>query len=209
MKLTKFYTKITKQVRKHAPFILIAAAIITISIIHVIGFAGSFIPQLFAGLTPQAHSAEVTIAAPITTATPKTIRIEKVGINLPIISVPLKNGTWQVHEGMANYAEGTSYISEKEGNVGIFAHDRANGFTRIKELAIGDTISITTTNGYIALYTITSKYDTMPSDVEVFYPTVKPTLTLVTCNGTFSDQRFIIKAELSSLKPEPTYDYAF
>ena len=47
--------------------------------------------------------------------------------------VPLKDGTWEVHEGMANHAKETGLISKTGGNVGIYAHDKKNGFANIKK----------------------------------------------------------------------------
>src|SRR5690606_15434142 len=63
---------------------------------------------------------------------PESISISDINVNLNVVSSPLKNGTWEVFDGVANFAEGTSLVSSQSGNVGLFAHDRSNGFTRIK-----------------------------------------------------------------------------
>ncbi len=126
---------------------------------------------------------------------PKRIIIDKVGIDLPVVSVPLKGGTWQVNTGVANYAEGTNLVSIESGNVGLFAHDRKKGFADIKNLKVGDTISIYGTL-HKATYSVEYSSVTVPDKVDVFYSTAEPTLTLVTCDGSFSQKRFIVRAKL-------------
>ncbi len=130
---------------------------------------------------------------------PTQITIAKADIDLPVVSVKLDQGTWAVTDGVGNYALETSRVSNKSGNVGIFGHDRADAFTRIKVLEIGDSITIKTADNKIATYKVTSTTVSDPTNVETFYPTSNPTLTLVTCDGFFSQQRYIVKAQLTSL----------
>lgn len=130
---------------------------------------------------------------------PTEISIEKIGLNLKVVESPLINGTWNTYQGVANYAEGTSGINGKTGNIGIFAHDRTDGFTNIKLLKVGDSIVIKGENTK-ATYTVEKSSIANPSDVEVFYPTSEPKLTLITCEGAFSQQRYVIVAQLSNLE---------
>lgn len=131
--------------------------------------------------------------------TPESIKIEKSGINLNVVSMPLVNGTWEVKKGFANYAEGTSLINGIDGNVGIYAHDTDAEFTNIKTLQTGDIISVYA-GGYKIKYEVKSVQNTGPEDVDVFYPTDKPILTLVTCDGILSQLRFVLKAELVEIE---------
>lgn len=131
--------------------------------------------------------------------TPESIKIEKSGINLNVVSMPLVNGTWEVKPGVANYAEGTSLINSIDGNVGIYAHDTNSDFSKIKELQPGDVISVYA-GGYKFKYEVKSTQTTSPEDLDVFYPTDKPTLTLVTCDGILSQLRFALKAELVEIE---------
>lgn len=209
MKQFRTIIKAKDDALKNLPYFAVASVITVISFMHIAGFTGSFMPRVIAELTDS--KTPVVASTPVRSdkSVPTAITISKVGIALPVVSVPLENGTWKVNEGVANYAEGTSFVSDKEGNVGIYAHDKANGFTRIKELQVGDTIEIRTSDNYIALYTIRSKYDTIPSNVEEFNVTDEPTLTLVTCTGTLSEKRHIVKAKLVSLKKATTNTYDF
>jgi len=140
---------------------------------------------------------------------PDRIQMDKVGIDLPVVHVPLRNGTWQVNTGVANFAEGTSLVNTKLGNVGIFAHDRKKGFTDIKKLVEGDTIYVYGTykkDGEAgetllrASYSVESSSITAPKDVDVFNSTEEPKLTLLTCEGVFSQTRYVLTAKLVEIE---------
>jgi LPXTG-site transpeptidase (sortase) family protein len=130
---------------------------------------------------------------------PEHIKIENANIDLPVVSVPLENGTWKVNAGVANFAQGTSIVNTNTGNVGIFAHNRKNAFAGIQNLTEGSAIEVTG-QGYIATYRVEKTGTVQPDQIDVFYPTVEPNLTLVTCEGTFSEKRYIIQAKLVSIK---------
>jgi LPXTG-site transpeptidase (sortase) family protein len=130
---------------------------------------------------------------------PERIIIEKAEIDLPIVSVPLENGTWQVNAGVANYAEGTSLVSSNDGNVGIFAHDRKDAFSNIKTLLTGSDIIVVGKNKR-AKYKVHSASVIAPTAVNVFFPTEEPTLTLITCDGVFSEKRYMVKAKLVEIE---------
>jgi LPXTG-site transpeptidase (sortase) family protein len=130
---------------------------------------------------------------------PERIVIESLKIDLPVISVPLINGTWQVHAKVANFAEGTSLINGEEGNVGIFAHNRKDAFAEIKNLKQGDEI-ILSAGERKAVYEVESNQVVLPDSVSVFYPTKEPKLTLVTCDDYWGTRRFIIQARLIEME---------
>ena len=130
---------------------------------------------------------------------PEHITIPNANIDLGIVSVPLENGTWKVNTGVANYAEGTSKVTTLGGNVGIFAHNRKNGFLGIQDVAEGSSIEVYG-NNYEATYRVSKTAIANPDQVDVFYATQDSTLTLVTCDGTFSEKRYILSADLVSIK---------
>ena len=130
---------------------------------------------------------------------PTRIVMGKVGINLAVVSVPLKNGTWEVYDKVANFAQGTSLVNAKTGNVGIYGHDRVTAFTKIKQLVKGDTI-IVYGDGQKATYSVVSYQQIEPTDVAVFNPTKDPMLTLTTCDGVFSQKRYEVRAKLVKIE---------
>lgn len=129
---------------------------------------------------------------------PEQIVIESVGINLPIVPVPLENGTWEVIDSVANYALGTSLVNPIEGNVGIYGHDRDYVFSPVKNLKNGDEIFIFAKD-YMAVYIVRESMVLEPEKVDVFYPTENPILTLVTCEGVFSQRRYALVAEFDRI----------
>lgn len=147
-------------------------------------------------VTPVA-SASADVNQPFT---PERIIIKSVNIDLPVVSVPLTNGTWQVNAGVANYAEGTSLVNKNEGNVGIFAHDREDGFSRIKKVLTASDIIVLGKNTR-AIYQVQSASVIAPTAVNVFYPTTGPVLTLITCDGVFSEKRYMVQARLIRVEP--------
>jgi len=147
-------------------------------------------------------SPSVTPSEKISAFKPERIIIQDAKIDLDVVSVPLKNGTWEVNDGVGNYAEGTSLVNKDTGNVGIFGHDRVNAFHSIKSLLTGSDAHgiILIGNNYRAIYKITSASVISPTAINVFYPTKEPTLTLITCEGLFSDKRYMIKATLVKIE---------
>lgn len=129
---------------------------------------------------------------------PEHIVIDKVTMALPIVSVPLQNGTWAVHPHVANYAEGTSLVNAKSGNVGLYGHERVDAFLNIYKLEKGDAI-VLLGSGEKATYKVTSSAVVDPTDVNVFYPTSTPQLTLITCSGVFYDKRYMVRASLVNI----------
>ena len=130
---------------------------------------------------------------------PERITITDSNIDLKVVSIPLKNGTWEVVPKVANYAEGTSLVNEKEGNVGIFAHARPDAFKRIKNLQPGNEI-IVYGESYKAIYKVDHSAIVDPTDVKVFYPEERPVLTLVTCEGLNDEHRYMVRAKLIKIE---------
>lgn len=165
------------------------------------GISSTFASAFEATVTPVKPSPKPTKAQEKTDSfAPERIVIPGVGIDLLVFSVPLKNGTWEVLPHVANYAEGTSLINPTKGNVGIYAHDRLDGFTRIKELLTGSDIIVYGLTQK-ATYKVITTDVVAPSDVSVFDQTDKPILTLITCDGLFSEKRYMVQAELIKIEP--------
>ncbi len=148
----------------------------------------------FASKTPT-----VTPVKTLSAFTPERIVISSVEIDLPVFSVPLRDGTWELLPHVANFAEGTSLVNDKEGNVGLFANDRLDGFTRIQQLN-NNTEIVVYGNGQKATYKVTSSRLAKTTDTNVFAPTKTPILTLVTSDETFSNKQYIVKAALVKIE---------
>lgn len=130
---------------------------------------------------------------------PEKIVVPSVKIEKEIVSVPLRNGTWEVHESVANYAEGTSLVNSKEGNVGIYGHAKTNAFLPIKNVKAGEMIELYG-SGYKATYKVIKTDIVSQNAVEIFDSTQKPSVTLITCHGPQDAYRYMVRAELISIE---------
>lgn len=182
-------------------YVLVGGIILFLSIFQLGGvtlfLTDSFIPG--DGIVAGASVANCEEKVSNKNLVPDRISIDKIKLDLPIVSVKLSGGTWEVHDKVANFASETSVITSNGGNVGIFAHDREPGFAKIKHLSNGDLITVSSGN-FLATYRVVESEVMQPHDVEAFYPTKNPMLTLVTCDGSFSEQRYVLKAELINLE---------
>lgn len=189
--------KIIKSGRRRSPVIVICIILLAFSLLQLTNLVVFAATEL---VSPTAPIKLSPICKQDThTGTPTRIQISKADIDLSIVDVPLKDGTWEVHEGMANHAKETGLVTKNAGNVGIYAHDKQNGFSNIKKLVKGDIVTVYTASGQKATYVVSSISVAESTSVNTFYPTSAPTLTLVTCDGAFSEQRYIVKASLISL----------
>ncbi|OQX50809.1 hypothetical protein B5M47_03080 [candidate division CPR3 bacterium 4484_211] len=130
---------------------------------------------------------------------PQKIVIPALNLDLKVVSVPMTNGTWEVNDHVANFAQGTSLPNGVGGNTGIYGHDRPQVFAPIKKLKTGDQIEILTQNSRF-IYHVENSYRVTPDRIDIFYSTPQPVLTLLTCDGLFSKQRYAVKANLMKIE---------
>jgi LPXTG-site transpeptidase (sortase) family protein len=114
------------------------------------------------------------------------VEIPSLGINLPVVGVPLKNGEWNVSwlGNQAGWLEGSAFPSWS-GNSVLTSHVYgSNGlpgpFVNLNKLKYGDKIII---HAYGAKYTYEVRANTVvePDDASIFRHEEKAWLTLVTC----------------------------
>ena len=120
------------------------------------------------------------------------IKIEKINLLYPILNV---NNEDSMKKSI------TKFYGDKlnqEGNVTLAGHNNFDGtmFGKLKDLEIGDKITILDLNNHSITYEIFNKYVTDPNDVSIVNSTKEgiKEITLVTCtNG--NKNRLIIKAK--------------
>jgi LPXTG-site transpeptidase (sortase) family protein len=115
-----------------------------------------------------------------------TVEIPSLGINIPIVGVPLKNGEWNVSwlGNQAGWLEGSAFPSYN-GNSVLTSHVYlSNGlpgsFVNLNQLKFGDRIIV---HAYGQKYVFEVRTNTVvgPIDISIFKHEEKPWLTLVTC----------------------------
>ena len=126
---------------------------------------------------------------------PVSIHMATVGIELPITIHSMSNNTWEVTDSTANVTAESLPLDAEKGNVIVYGHDRSDSFSRIKALTAGDHV-ILKTHKSSWLYTVTTVENTTPDNLQWIEPTDNPVLTLITCDGLFSESRTIVRASL-------------
>lgn len=161
--------------------------------------------SLAAPATPEPPTAEPPTAEPMTAepptadplisaSAPTGVRVPSIGVDEQLIDLSLSpDGTAEVPQ---DYDRAGWYTpGGRPGGVGptvILGHvDSTTGpavFFRLREVAVGDDIELTTADGGTARYTVTSveSYgkDAFPT-FEVFGATLDDVVRLVTCGGAF------------------------
>lgn len=116
------------------------------------------------------------------------IRIPKIEVDSPVVEAPLEKGEWQVPKFVAGHLEGTANPGEV-GNVALSGHVESiasgNVFARLKELSIGDDVTLFSTGGPSS-YTVIEIKVVKNDDLSVVAPTPEPVLTLITCTGSWN-----------------------
>jgi LPXTG-site transpeptidase (sortase) family protein len=139
-----------------------------------------------------------------------TVEIPSLGINIPIVGVPLKNGGWDVSwlGNQAGWLEGSAFPSWN-GNSVLTSHVYgSNGlpgpFVGLNALKYGDKIVI---HAYGQKYTFEVRINQVvePNDASIFKHEEKSWLTLVTCKeydaGTNTyKKRVVVRAVLISVE---------
>ena len=127
------------------------------------------------------------------------------GIRTPIVSSYLNGTSWDVDDlgRNAGHLQGTAWITDP-GNVVLAGHAEvfsgAGGvFSTLDTLNPGDPLIITQ-NGAQAVYNVIEAMYVQPDNLEPFYPSRSPRLTLTTCSDydllqNAYQQRYVVIAE--------------
>jgi LPXTG-site transpeptidase (sortase) family protein len=164
--------------------------------------ATGFAPNMETKVLPQPKSLAYA-------ATDLLLEIPSLGVKIPIVGVPKKNGAWDVSwlGKQAGWLDGTAFPSWS-GNSVLTSHVYlANGlpgpFVNLGKLKYGDKIII---HAYGQKYTfeVRTNQTVAPNDTSALKHEVKPWLTLVTCKeydektNTYK-KRVIVRAVLVSV----------
>lgn len=127
---------------------------------------------------------------PIPTTPPNTIIIPSVNVNLPIAKGTIVDNKWVLYDDKVSWLA-TSQTAGR-GNVILYAHNRDKLFGTLKDLEIGQEISLKQ-DGKSYVYQVTQKRRVTPHDVDAILSN-NDQLTLYTCDGSFDQKRLIVIA---------------
>jgi LPXTG-site transpeptidase (sortase) family protein len=153
-----------------------------------------------------AYRAQATLNQPKSANGPAEISGQPVRIILPgeSIDLPVVKGyyiratqTWYVSPNSANYAPNTALINNQKGASLIYGHALNYIFGNTRNIKAGDKAIVYTQNGHIFEYEFSSQVTVDPSDTQVFSEVDnKPVLKLLTCGGSWSQNRRIMTFNL-------------
>lgn len=108
--------------------------------------------------------------------------------------------SWTLSNDKAHFATVTPEPNNKTGNTFIYGHNIPEIFGRLTEAALGDTATITTTNGHTFTYKLVAIRDVDPNDTSAIQDHKAPILTVQTCSGLWFENRRMFTFELSEAR---------
>ena len=124
---------------------------------------------------------------------PSRVVVERVKIDLEVKEAKVINGEWEVFANFAGWGVGSG-IPGRAGNVVVFAHARIGLFYPLKDVRVGDEVSIFTKNNNYK-YKIFDIKSVTPQDLSVIDKSENEILTLYTCSGYADLKRLIVVAK--------------
>ena len=128
------------------------------------------------------------------TGQPSKVSVPRLGIDLAIIEgeYDKKKDAWTLSDDKAQFATMTSLPNNEAGNTFIYGHNTDAVFAPLASLKTNDIARVKTTNGLTFQYRYTGKQIVDPKTTSILAPTDTPRLTLMTCEGIFSQTRRVM-----------------
>jgi LPXTG-site transpeptidase (sortase) family protein len=141
--------------------------------------------------TARLYSVDVKIEPAVSGARPIELAIPRLGVKLAIKEggFDRANG-WALDWQHAFYAQETELVGNQGSHTLIYGHDTAEVFKPTKQLAKGDQLIITTKDNQRLEYYFEASVNVPPTDVSILSKqSSQPEVTLLTCDGTFEQER--------------------
>lgn len=139
---------------------------------------------------PSVAAQKAIKSIPTPKTPPAAISIPAISLNLPIAKAAIVNNQWILYDDRVSWLA-TSQIAG-QGNVILYAHNRDKLFGSLKNLEIGQEITLQQ-DGKNYAYQVIQKRKVTPHDVDAILSNNNQ-LTLYTCDGSFDQKRLIVIA---------------
>lgn len=130
---------------------------------------------------------------------PDRIMLDRLSVDLPVQRGEYDEQTkeWSLNDEAAFFVTTTSLPNDNKGNTFIYGHNNQKIFGSLASVVVGDLVTIQTTNGHSFVYQYRDDSVVTPSSTEVLdsNPT-SPTLTIMTCDGLWSEGRRLMYFDL-------------
>jgi len=142
--------------------------------------------------------------ATIKSGNPTRLRIERIGIDLPV-----QNGTydaatnsWSLSDDSAYFATTTAAPNDAHGNTFIYGHNTDAVLAKTAAIQPGDVATVATSNGFVFRYVYTGDTSVTPDKTAILSEDpATPQLTLMTCEGWWSATRRLMFFTLQGVTP--------
>lgn len=129
------------------------------------------------------------------TGQPIRIELPRIGLTREVIPGSYDTSTkqWTLTNDKTQYATMTNLLSNTAGQTLIYGHNTAAVLEPVKDVVVGDTLTITAQNGHMFTYTYSHDQVVDPTNVSVL--TEKPStprVVLMTCEGWLSETRRLL-----------------
>ncbi len=131
----------------------------------------------------------------IKTGTPVSVLVPNVGINLPVINGTYDSAkdSWTLTDDKAQFAAMTDQPNDRAGNTFIYGHNTDPVFAKLAGLKAGDIAEVKTANNLTFRYVYSGEQIVQPSNTDILNAEpATPRLTLMTCEGIFSQTRRVM-----------------
>lgn len=153
-------------------------------------------PRVVAKVQPALHRQVIPeVVRSIKTGAPVSILVPNVGINLPVIDGTYDSAkdSWTLTDDKAQFAAMTDRPNDRAGNTFIYGHNTDPVFAKLAGLKTGDVAEVKTANDLTFRYVYSGEQIVQPSNTDILNAEpATPRLTLMTCEGIFSQTRRVM-----------------
>lgn len=128
-------------------------------------------------------------------STPNRIVINKLNVDLPVVTSKIKNGKWEVTDKGVSYLE-SSVIPGQLGNSIMYGHNWTNILGNLINIKTGETVEVYFENGTKKEFIVSLIQEVKPNDISILNNSKDTRITLYTCSGFLDSKRFVVVALL-------------
>jgi len=196
MKRTKSPKRSKSKKSKYPSVWVVAAALTAALILNRLYLRYRVIPIEYSVVPPSIMDQTSELESPVATPIYPFIRIEQLGLTLPIYPATVVGGKWETTAKGISHASNSAGFGST-GNAVIYGHNWPNMLKRLPDLKPGDLITVQTSESEVITYTVTYTATIAPGDTSLTRSTTDSRLTLYTCIGLLDRDRYVVVAHLN------------
>lgn len=149
--------------------------------------------------TPTSLNQSIVNGRQVISGQPVRFSIERLGIDLPVNNgvYDTASESWTLSTDAVYFATITDAPNDNRGNTFIYGHNQPQVIGNMKDIQPGDVVAVTTSNDRTFRYAYTKDAVVTPEFTSVLYEdSDTPQLTVMTCEGVWSETRRLMYFEL-------------